>query len=165
MPMRRYQAEVVMWLRTMLAVWRSLRLAISLRPAVRFHIARLTAWEGRMTAFTDASALIGPRPTSSDCDSPAAFASAMLHWIEEQAAIPKPYPAPPAPIAIERSIEIVTGPDGSRLYVPVRDVWGHTVYRDHFIQHNKLHLDDSGGTPSAWTPVPIRDVPAWKTET
>jgi hypothetical protein len=160
-------------LRNLFALWRSRRktrrAAIERRPAVLAHIAHLTVWEACMADVACELALLGPRPTSSECDSPGAFAAAMLDWIEARTLALRPaYPVPVASIPVERSIEIITAIDGSRSYVPVRDEWGHTVYRDHFVQRNKRHHDDGSNNSDKalrdWTPVPLSDMPVWKVE-
>jgi hypothetical protein len=105
---------------------------------VNAHIEALTAWEERIAIIARETALRGtPAPARSDCDSEAAFQSAYRFWTEAQAIQHRPYPVPSARIPVERSIEVHTAADGSRTYTYCSDEWGHTVYRDAFIQSHK----------------------------
>jgi len=105
---------------------------------VNAHIEALQAWEKRRGIIARETSLRGtPAPVSSDCDSEAAFNSALKFWNEAQAFSHHPYPAPSAPIAIERAIQVHTAADGSRTYTYLEDEWGNTVYRDAIIKRHK----------------------------
>jgi len=105
---------------------------------VNAHIAALEAWERYMTAVQREEALRGtPEPRCSECDSDAAYQTALQAWREAQHRCYRPYPAPSAPIAVERSIQVHTATDGTRSYFYRSDDWGDTVFRNREIQEAK----------------------------
>jgi hypothetical protein len=115
-----------------------LQVARDFIAVVNAHIDALTAWEARRAVIACIEAMRATRePVPSDCDTSAAFQSAHRFWLEAQASRHVALPAPSAPIAIERSIEVHTAPDGSRSYTYLSDEWGNSVYRDAIIQRNK----------------------------
>jgi hypothetical protein len=105
---------------------------------VNAHIDALTAWQERLAIIARETALRGtPEPMPSDCDSEAAFLSAHRFWQEAHTIAHHWYPAPSAPIRVERAIEVHTAADGSRTYTYLDDEWGNSVCRDIFIQRSK----------------------------
>jgi hypothetical protein len=105
---------------------------------VNAHIAALEAWERHEAAIRRETALHGtPEPRRPDCDCEAAYRTALQAWREAQHRCHRPYPAPSAPIAVERSIQVHTGADGSRRFFYRSDDWGDTVFRNREIQEAK----------------------------
>lgn len=116
----------------------SLEAARDFIAKVNAHIDVLTAWQERVAVIARETALRGtPEPIRSDCDTEAAFMSARRYWHDAQTISHHSYPAPSAPIPVERSIEVHTAADGSRTYTYLSDEWGKSVYRDRIIQQNK----------------------------
>lgn len=116
----------------------SLQAAREFVSQVNAHIALLEAWEAHLATIRRAAVLRGtPEPKRRECDSDAAFSSALIFWREAQ--VPHhPYPAPSAPIAVERSIAVHVGPDGRRKFMYAAGTLAEmTVYRDREIESAK----------------------------